>query len=243
MRGQAQMQRILRRGRRLVQTELPRAVHGARNAVLRAQLASVRKVHVGCGPHNRLEGWHNVDIKKFPSVDTAMDVTKSWPFSGLDYVYSEHFLEHIELMDGVRFLEASGQSLRPGGRIRLSTPNLHWVMLTHFTFTEVDAETRCKETFLTNRAFHGWGHRFLYTEQMLRWLLEELGYEGVTCHDYGASEDPELVGLERHGGFSVHGGQPSVVIVEATRGAARIVCPRDLVKRLEQDYARFVAAA
>ncbi len=206
-------------------------------------LDAVRKVHVGCGPHNRLEGWHNVDIKPFDSVDTAMDVTKLWPFSNLDYVYSEHFLEHLSLQDGARFLERAGVSLRPGGHIRISTPNLHWVMLTHFELGEAALEQRLSDTFKTNRAFHGWGHQFLYSEPMLRWLLEALGYQNVTVQDYGVSEDPVFQGLERHGGYSVEQGQPSVIIVEATRGQEPSRLTDELQARLRQDYQRFVDAS
>jgi predicted SAM-dependent methyltransferase len=239
----AALLKLVRRGGRRARAELDEALVAARNARLRRRVDGVEKVHVGCGPHNRLEGWHNVDIKAFPSVDTAMDVTKSWPFEGLAYVYSEHFLEHLELLDGVRFLANSGRSMRPGGRIRLSTPNLHWVMLTHFATGAADDATRRSDTFKTNRAFHGWGHRFLYTQATLRWLLESVGYEAITFHAYGESPDPTLVGLERHGGYSVEGGQPSVIIAEATRGARPTALSRDLEQTLRQEYVRFVDAA
>lgn len=233
------MKALSERGRGRVQRELD----AQRTAMRRRRLGHVRKVHVGCGPHNRMEGWHNVDIKPFESVDTAMDVTKSWPFADLDHVYSEHFLEHLELGDGVRFLEGAGQSLRPGGRMRLSTPNLHWVLLTHFRTGDVEDGARLQETFDTNRAFHGWGHKFLYTEETLRWLLEGMGYEQVSFHAYGESEDPAFRGLERHGGYTVVQGQPSVVIAEATRGAQQVRVTDDVSQRVWRDYVRYVEAA
>lgn len=237
------LRKASRRGRRLGARRVWDAVDAQAETLRRARLSDVRKVHVGCGPHNRLEGWHNVDIKPFASVDTPMDVTKSWPFAGLEYIYSEHFLEHLALLDGVRFLEQGGQTLRPGGKMRLSTPNLHWVMLTHFRAGEVELEERLADTFNTNRAFHGWGHQFLYTEEILRFLLEGMGYESVSFEEYGKSEDPTFVGLERHGGYTVVDGQPSVVIVEARRGAAPIVVPDTLWDRLKTDYQRYVDAA
>ena len=124
--------------------------------------------------------------------------------------------------------------------MRISTPNLHWVILTHFSRGEVEFETRVRQTFSTNRAFHGWGHQFLYTEQMLNWLLTELGYVQVSFHAYGESEDPGFVGLERHGGYSVHKGQPSVIIAEATRGDRPTQMTRALQDRLVQGYVRYL---
>lgn len=237
------LRRLERARGRIARSRLWNVVEEHGNAIRHRDLVGVRKVHVGCGPHNRMEGWHNVDIKPFDSVDTAMDVTKSWPFSDLDHIYSEHFLEHLELLDGVTFLERGGKSLRPGGRMRLSTPNLHWVMLTHFATGDAPAEQRLDETFKTNRAFHGWGHQFLYTEETLRWLLETLGYEDVSFHEYGKSEDPVFVGLERHGGYSVVEGQPSVIIAEATRGERPIELTDALRKQLSHEYIRFVEAS
>ena len=34
-----------------------------------------------------------------------MDVTKPWPFNGLEYVYGEHFLEHLSLEGAIAFLD------------------------------------------------------------------------------------------------------------------------------------------
>lgn len=236
------IRRIARVPARLRKTRVARAVEAQVQAVRARAYASVRRVHVGCGPHHRLEGWHNVDIRAFPTVDTVMDVTRVWPFTDLEYVYAEHFLEHLELEEGTRFLEQAGASLRRGGILRLSTPNLDWVMRTHFDFLDGTAERRLEDTFRTNRAFHGWGHRFLYTDAMLRFLLEGMGFGPVRFFEYGVSDDPNLRGLERHGGYAVHDGHPSVVIVEATRGSSAPALPHALRERLERAYVRFVRA-
>ena len=34
-----------------------------------------------------------------------MDVTKPWFFNGLEYVYGEHFLEHLSLEGAIAFLD------------------------------------------------------------------------------------------------------------------------------------------
>jgi predicted SAM-dependent methyltransferase len=204
------------------------------------KLAACPRVHVGCGPKNLFPDWINVDLRPFPGVDLALDVTRAWPFAGLTHVYSEHFLEHLDLEAALEFLARAGRSLVEGGRLRLSTPNLDWVVATHYSRGPVSDEARRGETFRTNRAFHGWGHRFLYTRELLAWVLEELGYEALAFFAYGESDDPLLRGLERHGGWEVFEGRPSVVIVEAVRGARAPAIPAGLRREAEQAFLRYV---
>lgn len=200
------------------------------------------KIHVGCGPKNILEGWCNVDIRMFPGIDEVIDVTKAWPWSDIDYVYGEHFLEHLSLEGAISFLESAGNSLKTGGRIRLSTPSLEWVMTTHFTFQDSDAGS-FNETLKTNRAFYGWGHQFLYTKSMLFQILDAMGYSDIGFYDYSQSSDPNLKDLERHGGYSVSNGFPSVWIVEASRAdTTAIKLETTLYEILEQDFLRYVRA-
>ena len=201
----------------------------------------VTKVQVGCGPHALLEGWCNTDIRPFDGIDVAMDATRPWPFSGLTHVFGEHFIEHLEIDRAIDFLVHAGNSLAPGGRIRLSTPNLAWVMRTHFTFgDDVDAERRLQDTIKLNRGFYGWGHRFLWTEEMLTGVMDSVGYEDITLHEYGHSDDPVLHGLERHGGFSVADGLPSVIIVEAVRGDRPMQADEAILAWIEHDFLRHV---
>ena len=139
----------------------------------------IKKVQVGCGPHNIMADWWNVDIRPFPGIDQVMDVTKPWPFNGLEYVYGEHFLEHLSLEGAIAFLNNVWKSLKLGGVIRLSTPSLEWVLSTHFNLSETNPQRRIDSTFSMNRAFHGWGHQFLYSKDFLQSLLDNLGWQKV----------------------------------------------------------------
>lgn len=203
----------------------------------------IKKVQIGCGPHNILTDWWNVDIRPFPGIDRVMDVTQPWPFNDLEYVYGEHFLEHLSLEGAVDFLNNAWNSLKPGGMIRLSTPSLEWVLSTHFTLSEPNAEKRISSTFAINRAFHGWGHQFLYSKEFLTSLLENLGWSSIKYCEYGKSEQPALTGLERHGKVSFFNGYPSVWIVEAlrdnTRNESGIV---PYTNFLEKSYITYVRA-
>lgn len=201
----------------------------------------IRRVQIGCGPEHIREEWWNVDIRPFLGIDQQLDVTKPWPWRDvLDYVYGEHFLEHVDLCGAVDFLVEAGKSLREGGRIRLSTPSLEWVLSTHFDFANKDEKHAIEQTFTINRAFYGWGHRFLYSKNMLEDIITSVGYEGVQFFSYGKSNDAELCGLEKHPYHGEAHGFPCVWIVEACRGKNTIEANGKLLSLIEEKFDRYV---
>jgi hypothetical protein len=178
------------------------------------------RLHIGSGPM-ALEGWTNVDVAAYPGVDVVLDVRQPWPFHDVDLIFAEHFIEHLTLAEGLAFLGECRRVLREDGVLRLSTPNLDWVWLTHYKppaeLTEEEELLGCLEI---NRAFHGWGHRFLYNLRTLRLALQSAGFAIITPRQYGESDTLALRGLERHERHRDLDGAPSVVIVEA-RGVTR----------------------
>lgn len=177
----------------------------------------INRVQVGCGPHNIFPDWWNVDIRKFRGIDEAVDVTNEWPYKNLDYVYGEQFIEHINLDAGLKFICSAGRSLRSGGILRLTTPNLEWVLKTHYAQTE-KAEDIIQGTLNINRAFHGWGHEFLYSPLFLETLCRKAGYADVRFFLYGESKVLDLANLERHGGFRLRDGMANHIVLEAEVG-------------------------
>ena len=201
----------------------------------------IRRVNVGCGPEHLLSDWWNVDIRSFAGVDQTVDVTEQWPWRDrLEYVYGEHFLEHLTVSQALNFFVHAGNALEPGGRIRLTTPSLEWVLTTHFNLAARDPATRMSQTWAINRAFHGWGHQFLYSKEMLLSFITGTGFESPMIWDYGESATLELKNLERHAGWNVSDGYPSVWIAEAMRGAKPIALTDDLVRDAEKNYVTYV---
>jgi predicted SAM-dependent methyltransferase len=200
----------------------------------------IARLHVGCGPANLMADWWNVDIRAFKGVDEVADVTAPWPWRDLEYVYGEHFLEHLALDQAVSFLGQARDRLRPGGRIRLSTPGLEWVWHTHFTADGSAAKT-LEDTYRVNRAFHGWGHQFLYSRPFLEHVLTSSGLVDVRFFAYGESDDPNLRNLERHGTYEIVDNWPNVWNVEATRpaeeGGTR---SGELEEEIEREFVRYV---
>ncbi|MEI2418875.1 hypothetical protein V6O07_01260 [Arthrospira platensis SPKY2] len=196
----------------------------------------LKRIHVGCGPKNIFPDWWNVDIRSFKGVDTVMDVTKEWPFQDIEFVYGEHFLEHLPLDGAVNFLVSSGNSLKQDGIIRLTTPNLEWVVRNQYPTDDNSYEAKIDGTFTINRAFHGWGHQFLYSQEFLHNLLEQLGYEKIKFFDYGISDTPDLSYLECHGKFREKDGIANLIVVEASRGLKEISLSKTLENELNKSF-------
>jgi predicted SAM-dependent methyltransferase len=172
------------------------------------------RLHVGCGD-SALPGWINVDIKELPGVDLVADVRQGVPFSGLHRIFAEHFIEHLEIFEAVAFLVNCQRALRPGGLLRLTTPNLDWVMQSHYAYGRwLSPDDAIRDCLQTNLAFHGWGHKFLYNFSMLKQLLALAGFEDVVQANYGESSHPDLRNLERHPPSPDWPGLPHVVAIE-----------------------------
>lgn len=110
--------------------------------VTKAELAekSLRYLQVGGDWWNKCgEGWLNADFiftrlpVGFVCEDwrtgryiLRQDAGHRWPFEdgSFDIVYSEHMFEHILPMDGSTFLKEMYRVLKPGGVLRVTTPDL-----------------------------------------------------------------------------------------------------------------------
>jgi predicted SAM-dependent methyltransferase len=93
-----------------------------RIAALRAQRGL--RLHLGSGDVIK-PGWVNVDLH--PAADVRVDVRRPWPFAdgSAAEVYAEHLFEHLAWPgEADHFLAEARRVLAPGGRLRLSVPDL-----------------------------------------------------------------------------------------------------------------------
>lgn len=173
------------------------------------------RLHIGCG-QQAIPGWINIDNQGLPGVDQVLDVRQGLPFAGVSAVYAEHFLEHLAFEDGLRFLAECRRVLQPDGVLRLSTPNLEWVLSTHYRWQDATPENRLMDCMKMNRAFHGWGHQFLYNRPTLEAAVRAAGFARAAFFEYGRSDRPELAGLERHETWEDSPELPHVLVVQAS---------------------------
>jgi SAM-dependent methyltransferase len=196
------------------------------------------RLHIGCGAQS-IAGWINIDNQGLPGVDQVLDVRQGLPFADVVSIYAEHFLEHLGLADGLEFLKECRRVLRPDGVLRLSTPNLDWVVLTHYHGSDLEDAAARVDCIRLNRAFHGWGHQFLYNRATLGAALRGAGFANVMFCRYGQSDRPELAGLERHETWADTPELPHVLIADASGITEN---PEGIPKDLLEEYVRDVGA-
>lgn len=180
----------------------------------------VRKLQLGTGA-NPLPGWLNTDLlpDTYPQHrDTiiALDATRRFPFADMtfDYILSEHQIEHIDEPAAHVMTQECFRVLRPGGRIRVATPDLEAIVgLLHDPLSDdarhyVDwvmerfrPDTRLgnRRCHVINHMFKDHQHQFIYDFETLSALLTDAGFAEIRRSAPGESDDPELRGVEGHG--------------------------------------------
>jgi predicted SAM-dependent methyltransferase len=159
------------------------------------------KVNVGCG-YEPFVDWINLDLDSGTRADLFWDVTDGLPFpdDSCAFIYSEHFLEHIPVQMGVRFLTECRRSLQSGGVVRIGMPCAQ-ELIRHY-YDKVWA----KQTWLhkygysgistraeyINVCFRDWGHQWLYDFEELNRRLREAGFSGIESVAWGESKYQEL---------------------------------------------------
>lgn len=175
-----------------------------------------KRLQIGAGTVN-LAGWLNTDLEPQRGGTTAvfLDITEPFPFpaSSLDCILSEHVIEHVDFHAGRRFLHECFRVLRPGGVLRVATPDLTVLLGLHGAKLEgikeryvVDVIDRffpnCPSydpVFAINTEFREFGHQFLYDETTLRDSLRYAGFADIKRFAVGESDNPEIAGIESHG--------------------------------------------
>jgi predicted SAM-dependent methyltransferase len=174
-----------------------------------------RKLQIGSGS-NILNGWLNTDLKPNKQL-IFLDATKNFSFNNetFDYIFSEHLIEHLKYEDGVNFLKECHRILKPKGKIRISTPDLQFLIN---LYRENPSELQKRyivwaiksfmpnipirtKTFVVNNFFRAWGHKFIYDFETLKQTLKNCGFTNITRCNIEKSKDQNFSGVESHGKY------------------------------------------
>lgn len=163
------------------------------------------KLNLGCGQH-AMTGWVNIDLEmpnQYPDkicYNLSKGLPDFIPSGSVDYIFSEHFIEHIERPELVNLLKHCHRAMKPGAVIRISTPNLD-ALINFYQKKKIDAwaptwvpATPCQ---MFNEGVRFWGHLFIYNFEELKLVFEEAGGFGlVEPKPWRNSSIPELNALE-----------------------------------------------
>ncbi|HLY80496.1 MAG TPA: methyltransferase domain-containing protein [Caulobacteraceae bacterium] len=174
------------------------------------QASDCPKLQIG-GGWRSLDGWLNADIELAPGV-FHMDATRPFPLGdgGFGFVFSEHMIEHIGYAEAGAMLRECHRVLRPGGVIRIVTPDLLALVgllsgprdgiagdyYAYFQRYFLPHGHPATEAAVANAFFRSWGHRFIYDEPTLRLLLQDAGFGEIVRRRLGESDHAALAGIE-----------------------------------------------
>jgi predicted SAM-dependent methyltransferase len=178
------------------------------------QQHNVRKIQIGA-QSNSIAGWLNLDLLPKSHEVVYMDATKTFPFpsGSIDYIYTEHMIEHISFSDAQFMIAECFRVLKPQGRIRVSTPNLAYIV-SLYQSNKTDAQKRyiefsvdrylknsvpTQDVYVVNNFFRDWGHQFIHDYKSLEYLLTSSGFLQVKSCSVMESTDTHLQNLEQHG--------------------------------------------
>lgn len=166
----------------------------------------ITRLQVGCG-QNRLEGWLNADLA---AGDIYFNAKRRMPFNdnSFNFIFFEHFIEHLDKENGFRFLTDCFRVLKTNGIIRITSPDLEKIIDIYYDRNQFVTRQEVIDAYgkgsdlepceLFNDYMHQWGHKFIYDRKMIESTLADIGFDEITFCDCKKSKHKELTNLERH---------------------------------------------
>lgn len=174
------------------------------------------KLNIGCGTDYK-KGWINIDNNSdnnIEKLDLNWDMRRPLPFENgsVDFIFNEHFFEHLPVSDGVKVMHDLKRVLKLGGVLRIAMPDLEMVVNSYLNvplgkdpvikeFKMGYIQTRAE---WMNMSFRWWGHEWLYDWEELERRLREAGFTKIKRAKLHKSKYKELNNLEiRDGSYLI----------------------------------------
>lgn len=165
-------------------------------------------LNIGCGTDYKTD-WINIDNNSDNNIarlDLNWDLRFPLPFedNSVDYIFHEHFIEHLTVEEGQTALKDFLRVLRPGGVMRIATPDLETTVDKYINLP-IEEDSVLKKfglDFIKTKAerinigFRWWGHKWIYDWDELNRRLIEAGYKKIKRQKIYRSRHKELCNLE-----------------------------------------------
>ena len=183
------------------------------------------RVQVGSGLVQR-PGWLNTDIGPRARYWLDMGARLPFPDGSVQYLFSEHVIEHVDPAVVAHFLREAYRVLAPGGVVRTLTPDPEGLAREYLARSDAaramvrrSASVGYRSRYpvdVLNVVFYENGHCYLWDEESLTAELRRAGFQQVSRQQYRVSPHPDLAAMDGH--LSADDPAiPFVLVLEATR--------------------------
>ncbi len=152
-------------------------------------------LHIGSGGCY-MPGWLNTDLVGNSKIDFTLDISTELPLPDnfFDAIYGSEVIEHIELAKARLFMREAQRILKPGGVMRLTTPDITEIcriflglrddvsvedFSTVWLGIEGEFSKEIWKEIWINSQFRAWGHKHLWTFESLSYELAKAGFSQV----------------------------------------------------------------
>ncbi|HEY9564740.1 MAG TPA: methyltransferase domain-containing protein [Nocardioides sp.] len=184
----------------------------AKRRIISTLADAARPLKLEIGGTAKRPGWVVTNVSAV--TRNYLDATATWPLEddSVEFVYSDNVIEHIPLEPGRAMLREAARCLRPGGVIRLVTPDIrHHIEL--YLAGVVPAETPAGKHYssmgltvehpldLVRIPIGEFGHHtgYVYDFETLKAELEAAGFRDVVRCPLGESSHAALAGMDQRG--------------------------------------------
>lgn len=195
-----------------------------KNIKLYLKQPGLKALHIGAG-HNQIPNWFNTDYLARPNIHFLnTNIAFPFPSNSLDFVFSEHHIEHIHYKDAKKMLAEIFRVLKKDGVFRVCTPDLTKYLTSYFQEDALKNEAikhvmdewirpgfyNAKNyspapgqeniSFFINDIFLNYEHKFIYDNKTLIALLREVGFSKIYETEATKSSISQLDNIETHTG-------------------------------------------
>jgi predicted SAM-dependent methyltransferase len=119
------------------------------------------------------------------------DLSYGIPFHGntIDYIFSSHFLEHLYRQNAIDLLKDSYRTLKNGGIIRISVPDLEYAISLYFKDRKDES---LRNYFFIDEDNDFSRHKYMYDYEMLYSILKDIGFQDIKRHDFQKGSIPDV---------------------------------------------------
>jgi predicted SAM-dependent methyltransferase len=154
------------------------------------------------------EGWDNLDLYPGPPGVIQHDARTRFPYedNSIDFIFSEHFIEHLTAEEGLFYFQECYRMLKPGGVVRTSTFCIDEIMLNCVSdekwniYKEKMLNGQFKHLsrveFFNFAVYEGHAHKYMYNIHEIARILELAGFRSYCCPIKRESMYPELCNRE-----------------------------------------------